>query len=217
MSSYAYIVMMILLMGYSQFIQAEELKPDNKNAAVAAATLDERAELLREKNLLDLKIEVIKKQIELAKQKIEKSKVDQSGFEKKSLSIDPTSNSNNYQGNSVGQIDESEADLIQLLGVRGLNGNLTGEFLIGGNTIYLSAGEHYAQFFLKQLSPLCAILQIGKKIKTICLSSEKTIKTDLVPNQTKARLNPPSLESVLPELLNQLDKSNSSDQKPQRD
>lgn len=216
MTRYAYFFIMLCLISYSQIIRTEELKPDNKNAVAAAATIDERAELLREKNLLDLKIEVIKKQIELAKQKIEKSKVDQSGFEKKSISNDPIYNANKYHGNAVSQFDESSEEPIQLLGVRGLNGKLTGEFVIGGNTIYLSVGEHYGHFWLKQLSPLCAILQIGKKIKNSCLSSEKTIKTDLLPEKSTSKLTPPSLENDLPESLTQVDTASSSDQHPKR-
>lgn len=120
---------------------------------VPPSTESQRAKLLSEKHILDL-------QLEIAKRKAELARID-AGTSPKKPEIEKASKPKEV-------IVEEK---VILVGVRGLDGNLTADLRIGSMPLTLQVGESYGDIKLKSLTPLCAKIARSGTVKTSCLTS----------------------------------------------
>lgn len=153
---------------------------------IPAPTESQRASLLREKSLLELQIDVAKRKAELAK---ETAKLTANKSTEEQVGHISTQAEATQTPAKVARAKELK-EKIYLVGVRGLNKNLTADLRVGGMPLTLRVGERYGDLKVKSLTPLCAKIVQSRSEKTICLSSLPQTDLSSPPSPSTSIISP---------------------------
>lgn len=158
-----------LLMSANAFAEPKDIPPVTESEEKES----DRAALTSRKNMLELELDIAKKQAEL--EKVRSKEKETKPEPVKSKPVEP----------------EKPDAQITLVGVHGIDGHLTADLLINRMPLALHVGESFDDLKLKSLTSTCAKIVYKGKLKSYCLSAgSETVTDTAAPQAAKNPVSP---------------------------